>query len=289
MIVNLAIGAALVASGIVLARDALTLALSPEGKGIPAPKKQVSLRQEREELGHYAPVLANNVFGFPAGRLRPLSASRARVRTGGGVTLRGTVASAAGEGYAIVEDSAGEQSVYSAGDYIEGTGTLKRIARDRIIVEADGKELEFELADIIGVRELPRGKRGRENLRRSVPKNNAKPGDFARKTAPQSYIVDRDAVNAALENPERMMTDARLLPVVVEGKQEGFVISEVRQGGIYHSLGLRNGDVLKRINEFTISDPQNALQAFTALRGMDRIELDIVRDGKRMTLTYTIR
>jgi general secretion pathway protein C len=102
-------------------------------------------------------------------------------------------------------------------------------------------------------------------------------------------MVDRAAVQAALADPKQIMTDARLLPNMVEGRQEGFVIREIRPGGVYQSLGLRNGDVLLRVNEFDISDPETALQVFTALRGMDKVELDIVRGGSRMTLTYAIR
>ncbi|HSB52402.1 MAG TPA: hypothetical protein VLD40_07060, partial [Dissulfurispiraceae bacterium] len=64
---------------------------------------------------------------------------------------------------------------------------------------------------------------------------------------------------------------------------------EVRQGGMYHNLGLLNGDVLLRINSMDISQPDNALQAFTALRGADRVALDIVRSGAKTTLTYQIR
>jgi general secretion pathway protein C len=101
--------------------------------------------------------------------------------------------------------------------------------------------------------------------------------------------VDRDAVDAALLNPRQIMTDARLIPNTVEGKQEGFMVREVRPEGVYAKLGLRNGDVLLRVNEFSISDPETALQVFTALKGMERVELDILRNGSRMTLTYLIR
>ncbi len=44
-----------------------------------------------------------------------------------------------------------------------------------------------------------------------------------------------------------------------------------------------------RINEYDISDPERALQAFTALRGLDRIQLDLIRNGAKMTMTYQIK
>jgi len=85
------------------------------------------------------------------------------------------------------------------------------------------------------------------------------------------------------------MTDARLLPNTVDGKQQGFSISEIKPNGIYQSLGLQNGDVLLRINDFNISSTESALQAFMALKGMDRVNLDIIRSGNKVTMTYLIR
>jgi general secretion pathway protein C len=85
------------------------------------------------------------------------------------------------------------------------------------------------------------------------------------------------------------MTDARFIPHIVDGRQQGFTLKEVKPGGIYQSLGLQNEDVLLRINEYDISTPDKALQAFIALRGLDRADLDIVRNGSKMTMTYQIR
>jgi general secretion pathway protein C len=86
-----------------------------------------------------------------------------------------------------------------------------------------------------------------------------------------------------------MMTDARLKPNIMNGKEEGFVLSEVKSGGIYQSLGLQDGDVLLRINDYDISNPEKALQAFTALKGMERVQVDLMRGGSRLTMTYQIK
>jgi len=44
-----------------------------------------------------------------------------------------------------------------------------------------------------------------------------------------------------------------------------------------------------RINEYDISNPERALQAFTALKGMERVQVDLIRSGSRMTMTYQIK
>lgn len=63
----------------------------------------------------------------------------------------------------------------------------------------------------------------------------------------------------------------------------------MKKGGVYESLGLEDGDILLRVNDFPITGPESALQAFNALKGMDRIELDIMRRGQRISMTYQIR
>ena len=112
---------------------------------------------------------------------------------------------------------------------------------------------------------------------------------LARKIGSGAYIVDQAKLQQTISNPGQMMTDARLRPNNTNGREEGFVLSEVKPGGIYQSLGLQDGDVLLRINEYDISNPEKALQAFTALKGLDRVQIDLIRTGARMTMTYQIK
>ena len=102
-------------------------------------------------------------------------------------------------------------------------------------------------------------------------------------------LLIRENCSRLSRNPAQMMTDARLRPNNVSGRDEGFILSEVKPGGIYQSLGLQDGDVLLRINDYDISNPERALQAFTALRGLDRVQIDLIRSGARMTMTYQIQ
>jgi general secretion pathway protein C len=54
-------------------------------------------------------------------------------------------------------------------------------------------------------------------------------------------------------------------------------------------VGIKNGDVLLRINEFPIDSPDKAIQSFVSLKGQSRIKLDLIRDGQPVTLNYDIR
>ena len=102
-------------------------------------------------------------------------------------------------------------------------------------------------------------------------------------------MVDQRALNAALDNIGQAMTDARLLPSLKDGKVEGFRASEVKPQGIFGTIGIRNGDVLLRINDFPIDSPDKAIQSFASLKGQSRIKLDLIRDGQPTTFNYDIR
>src|SRR6185369_9804524 len=86
-------------------------------------------------------------------------------------------------------------------------------------------------------------------------------------TGAGSFVIDQRALNAALDNPSQAMSDARLLPSQKDGKVEGFRASEVKPNGLFSMIGIRNGDVLLRLNDFPIDSPDKALQSFIALKG----------------------
>ncbi|MBI5639726.1 MAG: hypothetical protein HZA17_04800 [Nitrospirae bacterium] len=274
LILNILLGAALIIALLFLARDIISIAVAPKEKSDGAAKKAES--PTRRNIVDYAEVLKNNPFGFPAGELRaitPSSDPSAAAQTD--LSLIGTVAGRQDLSYAIFSDKSGQQEVFKTGQKVFGLGKLERVETTRVFIRANGKSIEIPLTDIAMVKE--------------VRQPGAPPSVFGRKTGESTYLVDQQKVQQAIEKPDQIMTDARFIPNIVEGRQQGFILREVKPGGIYQSLGLQNNDILLRINEYNISNPEAALQAFTALKGIDRAQLDIIRNSSKMTMTYQIR
>ena len=232
----------------------------------------------RPQFTDYASILKNNPFGFPGGELRPLTASAGTKGQPAGLSLIGTVAGPRELSYAIFRDSSGMQEVFKVGEPVYGLGVLSTVKRDRVLLRKGGSVSEIPLEDV-QVKEI----------RNPASAGNYAASQFARRVGSGLYVVDQGRLQQAIANPGQMMTDARLKPNIADGKQDGFVLSEVRPGGIYQSLGLQDGDVLLRINDYDISNPERALQAFTALRGLDRVQIDLIRSGSKMTMTYQIK
>ena len=68
-----------------------------------------------------------------------------------------------------------------------------------------------------------------------------------------------------------------------------FLVLLLKPSGIFGMVGIKNGDVLLRINDFAIDSPDKAIQSLVSLKGQNRIKLDLIRDGQPTTFTYDIR
>jgi general secretion pathway protein C len=266
-------GALLVFAVLLLSRDIVSVSFGTKETSVKSETKKQEMATHT--LQEYSGILGHNPFGFPGGELKQLSAVSSESPRVTEVTLIGTVAGPGSYSYAVFMDKAGNQEVFKTGNQVFGAGVLRRIEKEKVFLSSGGKSVEVVLAELAAVKEF------KEN----EPTQQA----FARRTGEKTYAVDQKRVQNAIENPNQIMTDARLLPNVVDGRQEGFVLKELKPGGIYQNLGLQNGDILLRINEYNISKPEAALQAFTALRGMDRVQLDIIRSGAKMTMTYQLK
>ncbi len=239
-----------------------------------------------QNLMAYAQVTRDNVFGFPPVELKPIGTGRPGAAAPSSLDLIGTVSGALD--YAVFLMGP-KQEIYKANQMIPGVGYLKKIARNHVeIAGLEGGNISVQLKDLAAIKDM--------GNRPQIPGNpgtagapQAGPQDGIKQTGSDSYIVDKGAMAAELNNPSRILGDARMLPNMVNGKQQGFVLNEVKPGGVFSNLGLRNGDVLLRVNNNDISGPGAALQAFTSLRGMDRVDLDVMRGGQKLTLSYQIR
>lgn len=103
-------------------------------------------------------------------------------------------------------------------------------------------------------------------------------------------VIRQAEVEAALQNMSQVITQARVVPnLTADNKQDGFKIFAIKSGSIYSRIGLKDGDVLKRINGQDLNSIEQGMQLFSALRNEKSISIDLVRDGQKRSFFFEIR
>lgn len=238
-------------------------------------------------LGAYGVILEKGLFG-PAtrGTLTPLAQAAAQPAAAPAVAptdlvLLGTAAGTPRQSFILVrKSSTNEERVFRIGERVFDLGTLSAVHKETADLKSGDRTITLRTPN--APQEAPR------STPATPPAGPAAAGVIPA-SAGSEGIIEQRALNAALDNIGQAMTDARLLPSVKDGKVEGFKLSEVRSQGVFAAIGLRNGDVLQKINDFPVDSPEKAIQSFMTLKGQTRIKLDLIRDGAPTTLSYEIR
>lgn len=272
MVCNLLLGVFLFVSLIVFVRNILIAFQESRLRPIVLASSEPRENKERS-IKDYEAILQKNPFGISVDVEK--SGTLEKQRELSGITLVGTISSSTGHGYAVFVGKDGKQAMFKTGESVFGVGELGTVEKYRVFIKKEGRRYEIPMTDMVDLN-LSRAGSGSTDVYKPI-----KP------IQPGKFVIDQKAFQSVLTQPRQLLEDAKLVPN--RDEHGGFVLREVRKNGIYDNLGMKDGDVILRINEFNISHPEDALKAFTALRGMDSLKLDMIRDGNRMTVDYHIK
>lgn len=261
--------------------------------GVPSARVVVPGPTPRKNIQAYAPIVEAPVFPTPARVFNavagPFADQEADVdpkAVSSGLKLLGTfVSREPGPSSFAVFEKAGErkQKIFKKGEVVFGAGLLKEIERERVVLQVGSRRITFAMEKIpkaaapapAGV--TTRGGRGGGVLR------------YSRKTGENQWVISQEAVLDALNDMGSVLTAARMTPVVRDGAIEGFLVTEIKPRGIMDAIGLKNGDILKRVNGYEMTSPERAVQVLTALKGQTSFKIDIVRGGQNLSFSYEVR
>jgi hypothetical protein len=102
------------------------------------------------------------------------------------------------------------------------------------------------------------------------------------------YEIRQSLVEKVLLNPMAVAKGARVVPSMKNGKPDGFKLYAIRPSSVFARLGFANGDTLTAVNKHRLDSADDALEVYTQLRDTKRIEVELVRRGKPLTLVFTI-
>jgi general secretion pathway protein C len=214
-----------------------------------------------------------------------------------GVAVRGL------SSHCVIEDQSArppKQELYKIGDMVAGIAKVKSIEWDKVILEHDGAEEILELvpdptshaaaavAATLGATGMTSGS-GAPSSPGSASRPGAGPDVNVQVVGDNQYVIDRDEVDKAFENLGQLFTQMRAVPHFEGGKAVGFRLFAIRSGSLFDKIGLRNGDIVKRINAIEMNDPSRALAMLEELRNERSLTVDVIRNRQDQTLSYTVR
>jgi len=285
--INIAVAVIIIALLALIASDIASYRLGHLFPKTPANRStQPQVARGSDELASFAPILEKGLFGKATqGQLTPIVTDTAQAKAPeafapADFTLLGTVMGSFRETFALIlKNSSKEERVFRLGDMVFNIGRLAAVKKEYVEIQSGSSRVKIiSPTAVSGVPTTP-----------AATPQTPVAGGVASATGAGNLVIDQRALNASLDNIGQTMTDARLLPSIKDGKVEGFRASEVKPQGIFGTIGIKNGDVLLRINDCPIDSPEKAIQTFASLKGQNRIRLDLIRDGKPTTFNYEIR
>lgn len=239
--------------------------------------------QPQLPLSAYALIHTRDLFNSVKA---PASIGTAQVTpTTSRLKLWGTAKNGPGPAFAILEKSGSDgQELYSEGETIGPGTTLLKVDWDRIVIERNGQQETLSLPTEFSTSQSqpsPKVIRGR------APDSGAQ---VSQETFQQeTFQIDRREVEAAMSDLNSLFKQARAVPYTTqEGVPQGFRLFSIKADSLIDRLGVKNGDIIQRVNGVEMSDPSTAFSLLQDLQGLSQVQVDVMRNHQPITLSYEI-
>ncbi len=181
-----------------------------------------------------------------------------------GIVLLGTVSGPERVAFAVMEEKGKKmQGLYHTGDKVQGA-LIKKVLRGKVILEVNGKD------EILEMEQTKTGK--------GATAGNRSHGD--------TITVAHDDLQKSLGNINSLLTQVRIRPFIKNGQPDGLMLSRIKADSIFSKLGLKNGDVVKKIDNQLIKSPDDAFAFYNRLKSGAELSLEVARGSETRTLNY---
>jgi len=276
--------------------------LLPEPKGI-GPRSNYSASLDPRSLAlaaattrrldYYMPICERNIFdslkrtpcmeeeGPIEEGVRPADLDSEPVKSDINAKLLGTTVSTNPNfSFATIAPKKEKKSQnYYVDDVLMEEARLYDVQRNIVFFVRNGRR------EFIQVDSLPAIYKSR--LSAAVPVPAASSGGVKREG--NKVIISREKVEATLGDLNKIIQQARMVPHFEGGQVKGFKIFAIRPNSIFQQLGLKNGDVIQRINGTEINSVEKAIPMLQMARNESNISIDLTRRGAKQTLSIEIR
>jgi len=168
------------------------------------------------------------------------------------------------------------QQVFFLDEEIQPNVKLISVETTAIVVDNAGKHERISIEAGKGIVSAPTAN-VRQNKRRPkrLPVNNRR--------------INKQNLQKQMRNFSTLLSQARVTPHFTDKKADGFTISEIVKGSLYEEIGLKNGDIIKKVNGEAVTGAEQAMRMYRELQHATFIDVEIMRGGSTQQISYTIQ
>ncbi len=176
------------------------------------------------------------------------------------------------------------QGAYQVGDRIPGVGVIQSI--EGAFVDFHNEHLQrTERMTLMAKQQFVRVVFPPQSKQSSTDRKPNRDG--IRQVNEYSYEIARESLEQVIANPA--LIGAGAVPVVKNGNRLGFRVYSVRPQSIAAKAGIRNGDILQRVNGKPLTNLSEALDVYANLKIAKSITVFLIRRGTPVTVNYSIQ
>ena len=253
------------------------------------PKPAVTAR--RQTKSDYSIIKRRNIFN-PGQSATPTAAEpddkalMEAAPTTLNLQLIGTVNTSTGENsFAVILDKATKkQSLLQINDEVAPGAIIVAINRLSVLIDNAGR---MESLSIDMKESFPKpGLRGKSSRMHKASTDS----NSVRKISDNHLVLDKRFLEQQLTKVNELMTQVRAVPHMNKDKQmDGFKVFQIKQNSIFQKVGLKNHDVIQRINGQTLDSVEKGLDLFAALRDESQFTIDILRNNAKKSITIEVQ
>jgi len=233
----------------------------------------------RPTVSDYSTIFENNIFG----NYIVESDSEEQMHEGSaeeqmGLLLVGTVTGSRTIARAVIKDlKTNAFGLYKIGDTVDGA-SIEQIEKSSVVLVLDNQEK---------VLNLYAKKPGHHSGTDTSPIKPIASGQNVTVTEINVTGEHGAKIRARLSDIEKVLETVVIEPHIADGDIEGLKIEGLED--LAAEIGLKNGDIIKAVNNQKLTSTQKAYQVFKKARSQPEMTIELIRDGKPETISFIIR
>lgn len=103
------------------------------------------------------------------------------------------------------------------------------------------------------------------------------------------YQLKRDLINEYTQNSSKIWKEISIKETVTNGSINGFKITRIPQKSVFKKLGLRQGDIIKSVNNVKLKSYADAFNIYKKISKVKNMKFVVLRGNQEVELEYEIK